>query len=157
MGSLGQIEALKRDPASEKDTFTLLGEDLELKSRPSGLDALEWAALSGEPADNDEQAAAVGVKMAAAAHRMLTKSLTSASYERFRVLCDENELGLDVVFQTVALLVGATAGKAQAKPSGSSDGPSATSTSSSSDLQAYTEQGLRLVPAEDWAKVHLAS
>jgi hypothetical protein len=97
------------------------------------------------------------LKMAVAAQRMLKKSLTPASYERFRALCEENELGTDVVFQVIALLVGAASGKARAKLSGSSDGQSATSTSSSSDLQAYTEQGLRLVPAEDWAKVHLAS
>jgi hypothetical protein len=156
MARLGQIEALKRDPNSEKDTFNLLGEDLELQHRPSGLDALEWTALASEESATDEQAAEVGVKMASAAHKLLKKSLTAASYERFSALCDENELGLDVVFQTVGLLIGAAAGRPTQKPSDSSDGQSTISMSSSADVDEWAK-GLRLVPAEDWAKVHLAS
>lgn len=159
MARLGQIEALRRDPSSEKDTFSLLGEDLELLHRPSGLDALEWSALASESSDDEEKAAELGVKMAAAAHRLLKKSLTPAAYERFSGLCDEHELGLDVVFQTVGLLIGAAAGRPTQKPSDSSDGQSSISTSSLSDaeaLQLYEDKGLRLVPVEDWAKVHLA-
>lgn len=160
MAKLGQIEAVRREADQEPDTFNLLGEDLELRWTPSGLDALEWTALASETADNEEQSTEIGVKMATAAYGLLKKSLTDASYQRFSQLCAENQFGLDVVFQTVGLLIGAAAGRPTQKPSDSSGGQSNASTSSQSaqvGLLDYAQQGLHLVPVEEWAERHLAT
>jgi hypothetical protein len=160
MGSLGKIEAVAKSFSGEKDTISLLGEDLELRVRPNGFDALKWTALAGEDAETEEEQGRLGVRLANAAYELLVKCLTPAALKRFEDICAENELGLDVVLNTAKLLIGAASGRPTQKPSDSSDGQSSGGTSSSSaqvGLRDYVEiVGQPLVSAEHWADLYLA-
>lgn len=155
MAKLGQIEAVAKQLSGERDTFEMLGEEFEVRHKPSAVDSMLSAAIT---ADENLSEGEKLSRLTDFANKLLKKSLTPEAFTRFMVVVEENELGIDVVWDTIKLLVGAAAGRPTGKSSDSSDGQSNTSTSSSSepvDSKVYEAKGLRLVTAEDWADRYL--
>lgn len=155
MAKLGQIEAVAKDLNREADTFDMLGETFEVRRRPDAMDSIRAAAITS----NDEWSEGEKLsRLTTFAEKLLRKCLDEPTFQRYSQLCEDNELGIDVVWSTVQLLLGAAAGRPTGKSSDSSDGSSTTSTSSSSEpvgLMDYAKKGLHLVPVEEWAKEYM--
>lgn len=133
MAHLADFVPAAREAREEIDTIGFCGQLLQVEKEVDGYLTLEFSAALESDGDDLSSLAVVD--------KLFRSCLVKASYDTFRSLCREKALTLEEISEFALILLGAVSARPTKRPSGSTSGPSPTSTTSNT---TYSQLSLQL-------------